>query len=91
VKVFGCRPAHGWCDGHRGRRPKTSKGRKRGEGHVLGGAAGSAMGIWLWRATVEVRSEGQLSGGDGVAGRGEALFWSAGRCVGEDRCGCCVV
>ena len=29
---------------HGGRRPKTSKGRNRGEGHVLGGAR-SAMGI----------------------------------------------
>jgi len=33
---------------HRGRRPKTSKGRNRGKGHALGGAAGSAMGIWRW-------------------------------------------
>src|SRR5258706_16387525 len=33
---------------HRGRRPKTSKGRNRGKGHVLGGAARSAMEIWPW-------------------------------------------
>src|SRR5215472_12355979 len=90
VKVFGCRPSRTFPPAGRPA-SENLQGTKPREGHVLGGAAGSAMGIWLWRAAAEVRSEGQLSGGDGVAGRGEALFRSAGRCVGEDRCGCCVV
>ena len=41
---------------------KTSKGRNRGEGHVLGGAAGSAMGIWSW-AGHSRGCEGRLSCG----------------------------
>src|SRR6516165_8889245 len=48
VKGFGRRPRRDISTCAGGRRPKASKGRNRGEGHVLGGAARSAMGIWPW-------------------------------------------
>jgi hypothetical protein len=77
VKVFRRRPSQTFPHG-RGRRLKTSKGRNREKGHVLGGAARSLWGFRRGRATAELSSEGRLSGEAGDAGWGRCAVRMSG-------------
>jgi hypothetical protein len=78
VKVFGRRPSRTFPHARRPASENLQGMKPRGGARIWAVPCGQLWGFGRVRATAKVSSEGQLSGGDRVAGRGRRVLLICG-------------